>query len=170
MLIYLIRHAIAIPRGTPGIAESDRPLTLEGIRKMRRNARGLRRLGVRFDAIWSSPLPRARQTADLLAEDLAFRGTIKEVDDLRPGADFRMLARELSSQRPKRRIALVGHEPDMGEMAAWLMTGMKVSALRFKKGGVACIEAEQVDPPSGNQLLWLLTPGQMSRLGRTSRT
>lgn len=167
MLIYIVRHAIAVPHGTPGVEEADRPLTLEGIRKMRRNNRGLRRLGVKPDAIWTSPLPRARQTAELLAEDLGVRKAIRDMDDLRPGADFTMLRREMATLGPKKRLALVGHEPDLGLFASWLITGLKVSAIQFRKGGVACIQAEQLDPPSGNQLLWLLTPRQLGRIART---
>jgi len=168
MLIYLIRHAIAVPHGTPGVEEHDRPLTPDGVRKMHRNIRGLLRLGVKFDEIWTSPLVRARQTAELLADDMHFRKTIHDVDDLRPGADFTLLAHALGELGPKRRLALVGHEPDLGELATWLLTGLRSSAIQFKKGGAACIEADHFDPPSDNLLHWLLTPKQMARLTRRS--
>ena len=71
MLLYLVRHAIAIPRGAPGISsDASRELTPEGIRRMRQNARALVQLDVVIEEVWTSPLIRARQTADLLAEEL----------------------------------------------------------------------------------------------------
>jgi phosphohistidine phosphatase len=167
MLIYVVRHAIAVTHGTPGIAEPDRPLTPQGIRKMRRNVQALACLKVRLDEILTSPLPRARQTADLLAAGLKFTKPIREVDDLRPEADFSLLGRELSHLSSKKAVALVGHEPNLGYLTTWLLTGSKTSAIAYKKGGIACIRGDQFDPPSGNQLLWLLTPKQMARLAKT---
>lgn len=122
------------------------------------------RLGIKLDEIWTSPLPRARQTADLLAEGLKVAKAIREVDDLRPDADFSLLGKALSQLRSRKAIALVGHEPGLGYLTTWLLTGLKTSAIAYKKGGVACIEGNQFDPPSGNQLHWLLTPRQMARL------
>ncbi|GMV97028.1 MAG: hypothetical protein AMXMBFR83_13870 [Phycisphaerae bacterium] len=163
MYVYVIRHAIAVEHGTPGFAEDDRPLTNQGRRKMRRITRALDRLGVRVSDIWTSPLPRARQTADILAEELKGSITVRECDPLRPGGDYRTLIRELAGLDDKQSVALVGHEPDLGEMTSWLLTGRKTGFIRFKKGGVACLDVEGVDPPSGNRLLWLLTPKQMLR-------
>jgi phosphohistidine phosphatase SixA len=97
---------------------------------------------------------------------MGVRKAVREVDDLRPGADFRLLGGELADLSLKRRIALVGHEPDLGLLATWLLAGVKISAIQFKKGGAACIETGRFDPPSENQLLWLLTPSQMAHMAR----
>lgn len=166
MLIYVVRHAIAVERGTPGFADDDRPLTNGGIRRMRRIVRTLDRLGVAPQEIWTSPLPRARHTADLLKDGLKSAKPVREIDYLRPETDFRPLAKELAGLSARRTVALVGHEPGLGELTSWLLTGRRTAFIRFKKGGVACLEVNQLDPPSGNALLWMLTPKQAIRIGR----
>lgn len=164
MDLYLIRHAIAVPHGTPGIAEEERPLTPEGIRKMRRCIKAMSRLGIRFDEVWTSPLLRARQTADLLVECMELNRSVRQVPFLLPEGDFEALAMVLADTPKRRSVALIGHEPSMGELATWLITGQKMPAIRFKKGSVACIECDQFTPPAGNQLVWMLNPKQMASL------
>jgi phosphohistidine phosphatase len=162
--LYLIRHAIAVPHGTPGVADDDRPLTAKGIRRMRRVVRGLAALGIQLDEIWTSPLIRARHTAELVGEGLSMTQTPREVPALAPGGDPRMIGVELSERPENASIALVGHEPDMGTLAGWLLTGRAEPSLRFKKGGAACIEGSRFSPPDDAQLLWLLTPKQLAAL------
>src|SRR6476646_3074808 len=91
MILYLIRHGVAVDSGTDGIPDAERPLTSEGIRRMRQNARGLKRLNVKIDAVWTSPLVRARQTAEILAGEYAISATIKQEPALTPGSDVARL-------------------------------------------------------------------------------
>ena len=163
--LYLIRHGIAVPYGTPGVAsDADRDLTASGTKKIRRNARALARLGEVIAEIWTSPLERARRTAEIMADELRVTAPIRVVDALQPDKDFSSLRDELERQLEKTGIALVGHEPDLGELATYLLTGVRSPSFRFKKGGVACIEVYQVNPPPRCQLRWLLTPRQMAAI------
>jgi phosphohistidine phosphatase len=163
MLLCLIRHGIAAPRGAD-VAEVDRPLTPEGVRRMRRSARGLHRLGLEIDTIWTSPLARARQTADIVAAEYAMTGSLHEEPALQPEVDVARVIEQLRKQPKQARIALVGHEPQLGHLATCLLTGLKTSALAFKKGGAACIEIESFRRPIRGQLQWLLTPRQMRKI------
>jgi len=124
---------------------------------MRRNVRGLDHLGVRIDEIWTSPLLRARQTSELLAGSSHFHGTVRTVASLSPGGDPVQVLRELQ-QADKESVALVGHEPDMSELAGMLLTGRSASFAVFKKGGVACIEVDKPGQPLRGVLRWHATP------------
>jgi len=86
MRLYIVRHAIAVAQGTPGFEADKRPLTEEGIEKMRRAAKGLRKLAVHPHTILCSPLPRALQTAEILLEELGGQAVIKLTDALAPSA------------------------------------------------------------------------------------
>jgi len=165
VLLYLVRHAIAVPHEALGaVNDAGRPLTRDGIKKMRRIARSLQRLGVQLAQIWTSPLTRARQTAELLAEPFALSTAIREEPALEPGGSFDNLISLLKEHQNLPAIALVGHEPYLGELATYLLSGVRSGSVSFKKGGVACIEMGDLEPPARGQLLWLLTPGQIRRL------
>ena len=159
--IYLLRHGIAGP--TPdGMTDADRQLTGTGERRMMKIAVGLKRLGVCPHAILSSPLLRAKQTADIVAPVLAPRCVVQLCEALAPGHHVADVVRALGRRR--RDIMLVGHEPDLGHLASFLLTGsVQQLSLQFKKGGIAAIEVETL-PPRGGTLLWLLTPKQLSRI------
>lgn len=162
MELYLVRHAIAIPHGAPGVLdERSRGLTPAGIRKMRRNVAALAELGVALDEIWTSPLSRARQTADILADGLDLAVHPRVVKALEPGSDIQLLAEKLSQHANRAGIALVGHEPDLGRFATYIITGSRHPAIEFKKGAVACIGVDDFKPPLRGRLRWLLTPKQM---------
>jgi phosphohistidine phosphatase len=166
MLVYIVRHAIAVPREDHiGLDDASRALTDRGIDRMRRIVRGLDALGVEISEIWTSSLVRARQTAEILAESRRFQGTVRTVPALAPGGDPTQLLRELQQASARASIALVGHEPDLGEFASLLLTGKTASFIPFKKGGVACIEIEKPTPPIHGELHWLMTPKQMRSIG-----
>lgn len=162
MNLYIIRHAIAVPRGAPGVADdAPRPLTSDGARKMRKEAKSLSRLGIEFDQIWTSPYVRAHQTAEILAEQMGLSAGVRVVRALLPGAGFDALAAEICRHHPVESLALVGHEPDLGEFVTRLLTGVGTSAIRFKKGGIACVEIDDFALPLRGELCWLLTPRQL---------
>jgi len=163
MRLYLIRHAIAVNRGDPGVLSDEaRELTPVGIKKMRKNALALSRMDLNLNEIWTSPLVRALQTADILAEELSTTPRVREIKDLAPGGNHNALIDQLGKNRGLEEAALVGHEPDMGELATRLIVGTNVGTIRFKKGGAACIEIDEFKPPARGDLLWLLTPKQMA--------
>lgn len=159
MRLYLVRHAIAVDRTTPGVvSDAARELTPDGIQKMRRHASALRRLGAQVSEIWTSPLIRARQTAEILADTFDPRPPIEVVKSLEPSGHFEELLTRFEAAADRQAIALVGHEPFLGEFASFLIGGPRNLALPFKKGGVACIEIEEFRPPLRGALQWLLTP------------
>ena len=88
--LYLIRHGVAEERGDAWPDDAKRPLTEDGIARMRKSARGLARLGVTFDVVLTSPLVRARQTADIVASAFDPRPSIVTIDSLAPGGSYRV--------------------------------------------------------------------------------
>ena len=155
--LYLVRHAIAEERGSDWPDDSKRPLSDDGIKRWRRQAAGLVALDARPDLILTSPFTRARQTADLLAAAFAKKPKVVELPALQPGAKVRDVLRALQPEGRIASLALVGHEPGLGELAA-LLVGFKTPP-EFKKGGVARIDVAILPPPPGSgQLYSWLTP------------
>lgn len=162
MRLYLVRHAIAVDRESPlVVSDAARELTPEGVQKMRRNAAALRQHGVKLGEVWTSPLLRARQTAEILAEELGNEALVHTVKSLEPNGHFEELLARLDENAGLDAVALVGHEPFLGEFTSFLIGGPRNLSIPFKKGGVACIEIEEFKPPLRGQLCWLLTPKQM---------
>jgi phosphohistidine phosphatase len=153
--LYLIRHGLAEERGDAWPDDARRPLTDEGLSRMRKAARGLARLGVSVEVVLSSPLVRARQTADIVAGGLDPRPSLVNVDSLAPGGSYAAVIADLEKQARKVRIALVGHEPAMGELAARLIGSRH--PIEFKKGAVCRIDIDDLPPIGPGDLRWLLT-------------
>jgi phosphohistidine phosphatase len=154
--LYLIRHAVAEERGDKWPDDTKRPLTAKGAARMRKAAKGLARLGVKFDVILSSPLVRTRQTAEIVASSFEARPPIVNVDSLAPEGTYADVLADLHRQVRRTRIALVGHEPNIGELAARLAGSRR--ALEFKKGAVCRIDVESMPPGGPGTLRWLVTP------------
>lgn len=163
MDIVLLRHAVAVDRGTPGYAhDGDRPLTPEGERAMREIARGMHALGLSFDRMLSSPYLRARRTAEIAAG--ALDGQVEYTEHLTPGGDPRSLIRELQKSPPASRILLVGHEPHLGRLVSLLLCGDDRLPFALKKGGLCRLSAEGLSAGACASLHWLLTPKQLRML------
>ena len=163
-MLYLVRHAIAEEHAPSG-RDADRRLTSEGVAKMQRVALGLQRLGDAPDAIWTSPYRRTRETADLLCAALAPQLAPMPYAALAAGTGVEAIVAGLRPPSEVSSLMLVGHEPDMGELAAYLSCGQAAShAFEFKKGGAAAIELAELPPHSRGTLCWLLTPKQLRAL------
>ena len=119
--LYLIRHGIAAARGEQYPDDSKRPLTGRGIARLKKHAKALEDLGIGFDLIIASPLVRARQTADVIAESLKVKPPVATADALAPAGTPAAVIQEIAKHARKARVALVGHEPNMGELAARLI-------------------------------------------------
>ena len=161
-MLYLIRHAIAHERSKRWPDDDLRPLTDEGIAKMRRAAEGLRAFDVHFDGLISSPLVRARQTADIVAAAFKKAPKIVEAAELSPGRGPDAVAKMLAAHKGHDEIGLVGHEPDLGEMAAWLIGAEH--PIPFKKGGVARIDVSAAVGKGSGRLVFLATPSILRHL------
>jgi phosphohistidine phosphatase len=161
--LYLIRHGVAAERGD---SESDdvRPLTADGIARLGAEAAGLVALKVRWDLILTSPLVRARQTAEVLAQDMRHDTPIIETRSLSPFGTPADVMAELVKHRTRASIALVGHEPAISDLAARLLHAQAPFA--FKKGAVCRLDFS-VHPPDGIATLgWFATPRMLRLIGR----
>lgn len=168
MNLYLMRHGIAVATDHPGM-ESDkgRPLTQKGLKRMRRAARGLRRLGISFDALLTSPLVRARQTAEIVADTLGLEAQLEEISELAPESSVAHLISGLAHFQDREHVLLVGHNPLLSHASSFLIAGKKEISLEIelKKGGLCCIEIDGLPPGTPGTLHWSLTPKQLRLLG-----
>jgi phosphohistidine phosphatase len=160
-MIYLVRHGIAGP-APAGMSDSDRRLTAEGRRRMRRVALGLKRLGVAPDIILSSPLRRALETAAIVAPVLGNDLAIETYVPLAPGHVPTELLRGLGHYRKAQRLLLVGHQPSLGQLLSHLLTGSSaLLAADLRKGGAAAVAVGRLPPQTAGELRWLLTAKQL---------
>jgi phosphohistidine phosphatase len=160
--LYLIRHGVAEERGEAWPDDSKRPLTSDGMSKLRKTARALERLGVAIDVILTSPFVRTRQTAEIIAGGLDPHPHLVTADSLAPGGTAAAVLSDLEKHAKRQRIALVGHEPGIGELAARLIGSRHPIA--FKKGAVCRIDVEGLPPAGPGDLCWFLTPKIMRAL------
>jgi len=156
---YIMRHGIAVTRGSAGFSDdAKRPLTPEGKKKMQEIARGLSKLGFDVDWIVSSPLLRAAETAEILAASLGLKVPVDFCDALGPGGSPEALITFLAKHPHRKRVLVVGHEPDLSLMGARLIGAGRHANLTFKKGGCCLITFDEFPPKSPGQLVWWLTP------------
>lgn len=160
--LYLIRHGLAAERGKEWPDDSKRPLTPEGVARLRKSARGLNAIGITFDQIVTSPLVRTRQTADVFSEELKDHPAIATSDSLAPAGSSASVIQEISRHARKARVALVGHEPNLGELAAQLIGAR--TPLEFKKGGMCRLDFDMLPPKGTGLLRWFLTPKMLRQL------
>ena len=159
MEIYILRHGIAVNRGTPGYKkDSDRPLTPEGEEKLHQIAKAMLAMELKFDLILSSPYLRSKQTAQLVAAELDEEITLTDL--LTPDGNPLELIRELNDEKPQS-VLLVGHEPYLSGLISVLVTGESKAAIELKKGGLCKLSADRVSFGQCATLSWLLTPKQM---------
>jgi phosphohistidine phosphatase len=162
MILYLVRHGIAIDRTDPkSPPEAERPLTAAGIQKAREAALGLRKLGAEPDVIITSPYVRAAQTAEIFAETLGFSvEKIRVSEALKPNQNPTEILKELAKLKAKE-VACFGHAPHVDSTVAQL-AGARATFSSLKKAGVACFESSR----QGRwELRWMLTPKILRKLG-----
>ena len=165
MQLLVIRHAIAMEReeyAKTGRPDSDRPLTDTGRRRMRKNARGLQRISPHPDLIGTSPWLRAADTARVIVETLGVE-RMETVDAMIPDRPFSELAAWLNEHGDVPTIALVGHEPHLGEFVTWLLGG-RGSGVEFKKGAACLLRIDEKVDAGSAILLWHTQPAQLRAL------
>lgn len=168
MRLLVIRHAAAMDKekfARTGRSDSERPLTTDGRKEMARVARGLRALVPSLDILSPSLLLRARETAEVVARAYCMdvSPATRALDpEARPSAFVRWLAKHSRTDT----VAVVGHEPHLGMLVTWLLTGATESHIEMRKGG-ACLLDFDATPKRGSALLeWLMTPAQLQRVAR----
>ncbi|MEC4985748.1 MAG: phosphohistidine phosphatase SixA [Oscillatoria sp. PMC 1068.18] len=153
MEIYLIRHGIAAERGSYD-RDEDRPLTEKGRQRTKKVALRLHEIGLRWETIFTSPLVRAQQTAQILQE-VGLGTTVVEFPALAPDGDVQALVNWLETNQC-RGAAFIGHQPDLGNWAEILVSGKIEAKLVVKKAGIIGLKVPETQP-SGNSKLFLLT-------------
>jgi phosphohistidine phosphatase len=166
MELFILRHGIATERGKEFRgSDAQRPLTSKGRQKMRRIAKAMRALELSFDLILSSPLLRARQTADIVAEELKLVEQRKFSSHLAPEGDPRDLIRDLKRlHRGSKKVLLVGHEPYLSNLLGALLAGQPIIDINLKKGGLCLLRIDSLQNGRCATLEWLMTPRQMTKI------
>lgn len=163
MILYLVRHGIAVNRTDPkSPAEAERPLTAKGVQKTRSAALGLAALGAKPDVFVTSPYVRAAQTAEIFAEALGFApDKIRVSESLKPAASPADIVKEISQWKAKE-AACFGHAPHLDLLIAYL-AGARGPFTELKKAGVACFEHTSAH---GKWVMrWMVTPKMLRELG-----
>lgn len=167
MNVLVIRHAIAEDSrrfAKTGNDDGLRPLTVRGRKRMREAVPGLRRVAPKIDLLAASPLTRAVETAALVAQ--GYRGVKRvELPQLAPDQPAKALLKWLQDQRFDATIALVGHEPQLGVFASWMLTGLEESFVELKKGAACMLTLEEHVKAGRATLSWSLKPSHLRRLG-----
>ena len=154
MVVYFLRHGEAGKKDEWQGDDSERPLNKEGMERMKQEAAAIARLDLGLDLIITSPLVRARQTADIVARELHMRESLAIDDRLAPGFGREAFAQILKKHSARKALMLVGHEPDFSEVIAASIGG---GSIECKKGGLARIDI--ADPATlRGVLLWLIPP------------
>lgn len=163
--LYLVRHAIAAERGPNYPDDRERPLTSEGIQRFKQAVEGLKDFDVKLELVLTSPLLRASHTAELLVAGIGGKPRLETLDALASGGRMSHVLEAIAKFSKKAgHIALVGHEPDLGELAARLLRSR--GTIEFKKGAVCCIELDGAMPNGPGTLRWLLPPRALRKIRR----
>lgn len=156
MELYLIRHGIAVER-TSDVEDEQRSLTEVGRQKTHQVAKRLCALGLQFDLILTSPLVRSRQTAEILHTS-GLSCQLKESIYLAPGGDIYAWLKSLEYWEQPETMALIGHQPDLGQWAETLIWGQARDKIVLKKAGIIGLTLPDTDSFVGHSKLFWLTP------------
>jgi phosphohistidine phosphatase len=168
MNLYFMRHGIAVERADSSHRSDDRSrqLTPKGIKRINKAAKGLVALSLSFNRIFTSPFERARQTAKIVAQTLHSEDRLEEIPQLRPDQSVEDLLSALAAYEGEKEILLVGHEPLLSSTVGFLLSPRGGAEVRFKKGGLCCLEIDGVPAKKRAVLRWALTPKQLRLLAR----
>lgn len=166
MEIYLLRHGAAVDRLTGGYArDEERPLTEKGQQEARIAAESLRELGVTIAEIFAGPLVRATQTASTATKILRPARGLTRCNPLAPGGTPEAIIATLAGVGTDDAVLLVGHMPDLGELAGWLIWGDPLVALPFRTGGLCRITVPTPPRPGQGDFRWFAPPKLLRKLG-----
>jgi phosphohistidine phosphatase len=154
MDVYIVRHGIAEDMSRSG-QDKDRALTEDGKQRMKEAARGFRHLEAEVGRVFTSPLVRARQTAEILASQI--KRKVEEMKELAPGNDPASVCKQLKALGKVPSVMLVGHEPNCSDLVSYLLDTPHAVETDFKKGAICLVETDSLDAGSG-RLIWHLPP------------
>ena len=165
MDLFILRHGEAGRSSATVRDDSNRTHTAEGEKEIRQISKGIRDLGIKFDYIFSSPLLRARQTADLVSKTIASKNQVRELDELKPEGNKAHLCNKLSSLKQDSSVLIVGHEPYLSELVGGAISSGQCR-IDLKKAGLARIRLTRVLQNLKGELRWLLTPIHMKKIAK----
>jgi phosphohistidine phosphatase len=164
MNLYFMRHGVAVAADDPAAThDSERSLTNKGMKRLRRAARGLQHLRIPFEAVLTSPVLRARQSAEIVAATLGIESQLEETSGLAPESTVEHLLFSLTRYQDREHLLLVGHEPLLSRTIASLLCGSsgKMMEIAVRKGSLCRIEVDGVPPKGPGILHWFLTSKQL---------
>jgi phosphohistidine phosphatase len=161
--LYFLRHAIATERDTEVYPDDGlRPLTEAGYEKMAKIARALCKMDIQIDQILTSPLLRARETAEIVRKNLHIKkDRLVLIDQLAPSGDTSQLIADIKAKYLLDSLLLVGHEPDLSKLISLLLSGDPSLPITMKKGGLCCLSVDELKPGKCATLEWLINPAQL---------
>ena len=160
--VFILRHGEAGNRMAGVEEDSERPLTPSGRIEMQKIARALKTVGLQTDRVYTSPLRRARETADIAARILKIP-ILEEWDELKPDGRREVLYRKLARLEQNSTLILVGHEPHLSSMIGEII-GTPGARIALKKGGLAKVRITSFTPRVSGELRWLLTPKMTAKM------
>src|SRR5437870_7852874 len=165
MDIIFFRHGVAVDRPDWDGSDSERPLTEEGTERTKSASRGLRKVEPRPDTILSSPLVRARQTAEIAKQELGLDAKIEITEDLTPEADPDRLVARLNKFEDSSVVLCVGHEPHISTTVSAMISRRAAASLEIKKAGACCVRYSGQPRSGKGTLLWLIPAKVLRTLG-----
>ena len=162
MDLLVLRHGEA-GRSSTAKEDSKRDLTVGGEKEIREIANGLKSLGLEFDYLFTSPLVRARQTAELVSQIVPTKSQVQELAELKPEGSKTQLCNKLSKLKRDSTVLIVGHEPYLRDLVVNAISNGNCR-IDIKKGGVARIRVTNILPALKGELRWLLTPKHLKRM------
>ncbi len=161
MQIYLMQHGPALPKDQ----DPEEGLAPDGEARIHASGQALKKMGVSFDAILSSPKKRSKQTAAIVAEEVGFPAEriveTKKVKAMTPPKETIQALSELSGVA---RVLIAGHLPSVAEVASFLLTEGSKAAVQFEMGGCCRIDVDEL-PTRAGRLRWYLLPEQLRLIG-----
>ncbi len=165
MFVYLMRHGLAVEPEAEGAGDDfSRPLSEDGTHRMEVQAAAFRRMVGVVDEVWTSPLTRSRQSADIVAAAQSPKLPVRELASLAPPEDVEAILDQLRRAHDDLSAVIVGHELGLGELASRMLAGRAMPLVKVPCGAVCCLEMVSLDPLVRAQLHWLLTPRQLRAL------
>lgn len=167
MDLLVVRHAVAVSRdefSSTGESDEARPLTEKGQREMRRAAKGIVALVPTLNVLASSPLLRARDTADIVAAAYGSMDVL-ELEALRPGSPYEEAEKWLHRHPPGTTVAVVGHEPYLSGLVSWLLAELDIPVVSLKKGAACLVRFPGRAGADEGVLRWLLQPAHLHAVG-----
>ncbi|HDR74332.1 MAG TPA: phosphohistidine phosphatase SixA [Methanoculleus sp.] len=165
MDLYILRHGKAGTHVADQIADEKRPLSDTGAQEMEAIARWIAARRIPFDLVATSPMPRARQTAEIIVRACGIEQRLVEWDELAQGHDpstvIARLQAECGPDACPSAVMIMGHEPGLSALISHIVAGHTNAGIVLKKGGMARIREVSISPAVRGQLTWLLTPGMM---------